>query len=100
MENKADIIGTIILIIITIGIISYTVIDHTGISENKAQALVINNVANQYNINESEISINSINSTTFEGHSAYKIQVIFHAKNKTQNLSYIINTNNGSVSKL
>lgn len=98
MENKEEIIGTIILIIIAVGIISYAVIDHRGLSENKAQTLVINDIAKEFNISKSEIGISSIDSTTFGGHSAYEVRALFHAKNKTHNISYIVNEN-GTVSK-
>jgi len=99
MGNKEDTIVVIVLVIVMIGIISYAFIDHTGVSEIKAQALVINHVAEEYNITKPEIAVISIDSISFKGYDAFNMTVSFQAENKTHNNSYIVNANNGNITQ-
>jgi len=92
------IIEVIILVIIMIGIISFTFIDHSGISNNKAIALVLEQVQEEHNISRSEIGIRNRSSITVNGSTFHKIDVSCFIQNKTQNMSYLVNANNGAVS--
>jgi len=99
MENKEETIVVIILFVLLIGIASYTFIDHSGISEIKAQALVIDNVTEEYNLTKSEIAVTNVSSTSFNGYNAFNVSVVFHTENKTYNASYIVNSNNGNITR-
>ncbi|MCL2157142.1 MAG: hypothetical protein FWH54_03870 [Methanobrevibacter sp.] len=97
--NK-KIIQVIILFIIVIGIVSFIIIDHTGVSQNQAMALAGEHVMKVNNLTKSEISVFNISSITSNGQNGYNVSVLFVKENKTHNESYFVNGNNGNVSLL
>ena len=104
---KKEIIQVIILFIILFGIVSYTIVDHSGISQNRARGLVTHYVQEEYNISADEIYINNASSNAdnmFEnffkklsGNKVYKIRALFQIDNTTYNMSYFVNANTGSI---
>ncbi|MDR2966822.1 MAG: hypothetical protein LBU74_02610 [Methanobacteriaceae archaeon] len=99
MKNKKEIIEVIILFIVLIGIVSYAASGFFGdnYSGNKSRTLLINHIAKEYNISNSEIIVTEISPITIEGQNFYNIQVSFYAQNKTFNKSYNVNTANGTI---
>jgi len=107
---KKNVIEVIIVVIVLIGIVSFTFIDHSGISENRAIGLVKEQVKKEYNVSEYEVNIINMSSNTnnvvedffskLSGQKVYNVNVTVQAENKTHNASYSVNANNGTVSIL
>ena len=99
---RKEIIEVVILFIILIGIayVAFSGFFGDEITEFKAMALATEHVKKEYNLSSSQVSVLNSSLITFKGQKGYNVTVFFQEGNTTHNVSYLVNTNNGSLTTI